>query len=380
MAHMFFATTVRGVEDVSAGEVSSIISRSVEPDVGKVFFQAGLEDIPRVNYLSRTVHKVALMLLRERFETLGDVYEAAKRVDYTAVIGPDQSFAVRAERVGVHPFTSVDVASTVGQAVVDSYMDSRGVRLRVNLEEPDVELLCLVRHDELLLGVNTTGESLHRRGYRVWSHPAAISTTLASSMLLLSGWNPGDGLLDPMCGGATIPIEAALMASGYPPGEFRLRGRGFAFTRLRFVEPAWLEELRSEALSKVSRDSEPIMGVEVNPKFLRGSLENVRSAGVEWTVSLLAGDSRRLGRLLRDVPADVVTNPPYGVRMRRGRMDRFYRSIIGAMRDAGVERVTLITAAGRRLTEAVEELGVEVVDRREVVHGGMKAFVFRLRL
>jgi len=68
------------------------------------------------------------------------------------------------------------------------------------------------------------------------------------------------------------------------------------------------------------------------------------------------------------------------VRMRRGRMDRFYKSIIGAMRDAGVERVTLITAARRRLTEAVEELGVEVVDRREVVHGGMKAFVFRLRL
>ncbi len=379
MGRWFFATTVVGLEDVSAGELSSIVGRRVEADVGKVFFQARLEDIPRVNYLSRTVHRVALMVLRERFETLGDVYRASREVDYTELIAPDQSFAVRAERVGVHPFTSVDVASTVGQAVIDSYRSSRGVRLRVDLDNPDVELLCLVRHDELLLGVNTTGVSLHRRGYRVWSHPAAISTTLASSMLILSGWRPGEGLLDPMCGGATIPIEAALMASRYPPGEFRLRGRGFAFTKLAFVDPSWLAEVREEALFRVVKDSEPIIGVEVNPKFLAGGLENVRSAGVGWAASLITGDSRKLGALLRGVPEDVVTNPPYGVRMRRGRMDRFYASILRALVDAGVARVTLITAARRRLLEAAEAVGAEVEVCREVLHGGMRAYVFRLR-
>jgi tRNA (guanine6-N2)-methyltransferase len=183
----FFATTFHGLEDVAAAEISFLLPSEAHADVGKVFFSGLAEDCARVNYACKTVNRVFLLLLSEEVGGLEDIRRVSASVDYTDYIGRSQSFAVRADRVGVHPFTSLDIAASVGQAVIESFQTATGVRLKVDLSNPDVEIYALLRDSEFLLGVNTTGESLHRRFYRRGYHRAALSPTVANSMVRLSG-------------------------------------------------------------------------------------------------------------------------------------------------------------------------------------------------
>ena len=141
-----FATTVFGLEDYAAEECRELIGVDAKPDVGKIMFEADLSRIIRLNLASRTLHRVFVMLARARAETLEDVYRAARSVDYTPFIGRDQSFAVRGERHSRDkPFTSLDMAAAVGRAVIESFKEETGVRLKVNLDQPDVQLYCLIR-------------------------------------------------------------------------------------------------------------------------------------------------------------------------------------------------------------------------------------------
>ena len=379
----FFATTDRGLEKVAAREVEDLLGCKAEPDVGRIFFEADLEAIFKLNLCARTLHKVLLLLVRGQAETLDQIYALARNVDYGDLVKPGQTFAVRAERSGIHNFTSVDVAARVGQAVVDGFAEDTGTRLRANLKEPDVEFLCLVRGEEVLLGLNTTGPSLHRRHYRVYSHPAALKTTIASAMLLISGWNMKEPLLDPMCGGGTIPVEAALMARHVPPGLFR--GTAFAFFKLKFLDPEAFWQLRESQLEKVTPDVPPILGVEQFPEYLEGAKRNAVSAGVADTISLLLGDASHLDGMLRAAPRRVVVNPPYGIRLRRGRMDILYRRMLRSLARLAEETgdpitLTVITGARKRFAEAAESLGLEVQERLEVMHGDVQADIFKLQL
>ncbi len=372
----FFATTVRGLEDIASSEVEALTGVPALPDVGKVFFEAELDSIFKLNFCSRTLHRVVLLLSSGRFENLNDLYEMARSVNYSELIDSSQSFAVRAERHGEHNFTTLDIASRVGQAIIDSFMADRGCRLRVNLDNPDVEFLCLVRGDEFILGLNTTGESLHKRHYRVYDHPAALKTTIASAMIKISGWKPREPLLDPMCGGGTIPIEAALMARGVPPGFFR--GDDFAFLKLRFLDMGEFEDFKAECLSKVSHERFQIYGFDKFRRYVDGAVRNARSAGVEDTISFAVRDAMKLRNFLDFSPEHVITNPPYGIRMRSGRMNIFYKSFLRSLRNvASGSTLTLITAAKRCFVEAAEAVGVKIIGRREVFHGDIQATIFK---
>ncbi len=373
-----FATTVQGIEDIAAEEVERLTGCRAEPDVGKVFLQAPLEAIYRLNLASRTLNRVFIELCRESFETLSDLYRLAYGIDYTEFIDPDQSFAIRSERVGVHSFTSIDVSRVVGQAVIDSYMAARGHRLRVDLDEPDVELYCLVRGGEFIMGVDTTGRSLHRRGYRIYEHPAALKPTIASAMLLLSGWRPDETLIDPMCGGATIPIEAAMMAWNRAVNRDR---RDFNLLRLKLFDIDALEEERERLRIAEDGGPHPIYGLEKYPRHLEGGRRNAERAGVLETVDLRLGDATDPAFYPEDV-SHIVVNPPYGVRMvPRERVRRLYPMFLRALKEAaGGATLTVITAAYRRFREAAEDVGVEIISSRRVLHGDLQTMIYLCRV
>ena len=374
----FFATTVQGLEDVAAREISSLVQASgIQPEAGRgrVFFKAPLEAMYELNLRARALHKVFLLLLRERFEGLSGIYRAAKSLDYTSIIAPEQSFAVRAERVGEHDFTSMDVAAQVGQAVIDSYLASRGIRLKVNLDEPDVEIHAFVRDDELLIGVNTSGPSLHKRGYRVFKHPAALRTSVAAAMLYLAGWDGRGALLDPMCGGGTIPIEGALMARRIPPGAFR--GEAFAFLKLPMVDLEEFRRRRERALAEATGEVFSITGMDKLSAVLEGALRNAHSAGVADTIRFKPGDATRLQDYLDEVPTHVVVNPPYGVRMKPRGLRRLYRGFLSSLAQVAPGcRLVLITAAKGTFRWAAEATGISVLEEKPIIHGELRASIF----
>ncbi|MCX8204594.1 MAG: tRNA (guanine(6)-N2)-methyltransferase [Candidatus Nezhaarchaeota archaeon] len=375
---LFFATTNRGLEDVAVRELREM-SVEARAEIGKVVFQAELKDAIKLNLSSRTLHRIVLSLLRSEVEGLEDTYREVSSIDFTGLIDRNQSFAVRAERVGEHNFTSIDLASKVGQAIIDSYRQACGHRLRVDLKNPDVVIICILKGRELTVGIDLTGGSLHMRNYRVYDHPAALKTTIAASMVMLSGWRGDGALLDPMCGGGTIPIEAALIARRTPPGIFR---RSFAYRKLVFIDTRVEEEISEELVKQASIGVYPVYGLDCFLKHIEGAKRNAASAGVADTVSFKVGDVFRLEKYVECRPEVVVTNPPYGLRSGPPpkRIKDFYLKMLKGMRAARASRALVITASRSKLIEAAKEEGVEVEETRPVMHGRLQAYILTMRL
>ena len=374
----FMATTVKGMEDIAAKEIEELGGTHTQIRSERVFFNGDLDLMYRINIMSRCVHKLILVLLDDKASSLQEIYSIAKNADYASIMRIDQTFAVRTTRVGRHDYTSIDISAAVGQAVVDYFIELKGLRPRVNLKKPDVEISVYVKDDEVVIGVNTTGESLHRRNYRVYDHPAALKTTLASCMLKWANWH-GEELLDPMCGGGTIVIEAALMARKFPPGFFR---RDLAFTKLMLYDRhRHLMEIE-RALSLVSRDQFPIIGFDISPKHIDGAKANAASAGVEDTISFKVRDATK-DDSYNDLNAKfIVVNPPYGIRQSRPKIIRdMYVKMLKAISDRlSGSNLILITGAPRLFEEALNAVECELLELRKVKHGDLPATVYKVRV
>ncbi|MEM0357860.1 MAG: tRNA (guanine(6)-N2)-methyltransferase [Candidatus Bathyarchaeia archaeon] len=372
----FFATTVIGLEDIAAKEVENLLNGKVELDIGRIVFEGRPTDIYLLNLKARTINKVFIQLCHSKFVNLEDIYKLAKSLDYTWIINPEQSFAVRTQRLGLHNFTSMDVSRVVGQAIIDAYTDAARKRLKVNLDAPDVEIYCLVRDDEFLMGINTTGSSLHKRQYRVYNHPAALKPTIASAMLKIGGYSSESFMLDPMCGGATIPIEAALEARRIPPGKWR---SDFAFLKLKVCSPREFEKFRAEILAEEDLKNSPVIhAMEKSAKHLKGGMENAKKAGVYETINFKLGDATRVEDY-PNVKFDlIVVNPPYGLRANpKEGVRRLYESFLKTLRTKFTDAtLVLITAASKRFKEAAESVGVVVIDERKIWHGELLTSIF----
>ncbi len=132
------------MEDAASKEVKNLIRAKAEQDVGRIAFQGSIEDIYILNLKTSAIHKVFIELCKSTFNELNDIKRLVKSLDYTWILDAHQTFVIRSERIGVHNFTSMDVSREAGQAVIDSYNNATGKRLKVNLDEPDVEIYCLV--------------------------------------------------------------------------------------------------------------------------------------------------------------------------------------------------------------------------------------------
>ena len=378
----YFVTSTLGIEEVVADELREFNASNIKIDIGKVFFDASTDFIYLGNFMLKTVNKLFVLLLRERFNDLGDIEKLASSVDYTEFIDKESTFAVRAERVGKHDFTSIDVARVVGSGVIKSYLDSLGVRLRVNLESPDVEIYALVRNDELILGINTSGDSLHRRRYRVYDHPAALKTTLASVLVRLTGYDGSKYFMDPMCGGGTIVIEAIHRARRYPTVFFR---QDFAYRKLKIYDRFNEMNVLLKVLNEVRLGNEFAYCIDVSSKHIEGAKLNALISGVPDSIKFIVGDST-LSKTYESVDIDnvkhIALNPPYGMRFHNPKkIPLFYRSFLKVVKELfSGSYLSLITAAHKAMDEAIRSVGIDVVKSFWVMHGGLLAKIYLLKL
>jgi len=382
-------TTDNGLEFVLLEELKELLG---SVDVLRVFSGRVLLRAPArvIDVLrSRIANNVYLVLeVFEGVESLDDVYRCVRSIDFREFIEPCESFAIRSERIGEHSFTSIDIARAAGQAVIDSYRDSYGVRLRVDLDNPDIEIYTELNNDKLIIALKLTRTSLHKRGYKVFSHPASLKTTIASAMLRLARWRRDEGLLDPMCGGATVLIEAGLVEKGIEIPCFK-KVELLSNPVVRRAEPdidCGLEELCGERLDPVHM---AIVGIEKNPVYAEGGVVNAKEARVDDVVKVIVGDCRKLidglGWVFRELGAEpraAVFNPPYGVRMRgRESMARLYATVLRSLERAGFERIVFITSAVGSAESALRVLrNIERVERLYTIHGTLPSFIYLVEL
>jgi len=349
-----YATTHKGLEELTAAEIRELGGEIEKTDKGRVYFKCEKKLINKLNYHARTCERIILLLKSAKVTGLEDIHRKVKSVDFS-FINPSESFAIRAKRVGVHDFNSMDIARIAGDAVIESYLSSMKKRLRVNLDSPDIIIRVELINNLLLVGVDTTGDKgLHRRGYRVYQHPAPLNPTIAAALLRISDWKPDEILVDPMCGSGTILVEAALLGSKIPPGSIR-RGK----------TPTFNQNLK-------------ILGVEKFKKHVEGCEKTLSNLGIDF-IKIIQGNAEHLDKHIQKADT-IITNPPYGIRIgRKSRIEKLYYNFLKAAEKILTEngRITLLTPQDKILENIATKLDYQWTET-PIVYGNLPVKIFKL--
>jgi putative N6-adenine-specific DNA methylase len=306
-----FATTSKGLEDVLAGELKALGATKVKPDRGGVYFEGTRRTLYAANLWLRTALRVLEPIAHFGCNDPDHLYKGVRAVDWGKYLTPDHTLAVSAivrETTGLR--NSHVTALKVKDAVCDRLRDDTGRRPSVDRDRPDLPLHLHVRRGMATLSRDWSGESLHRRGYRIDKVAAPLREHLAAGILLLTGWDPATALADPMCGSGTLVIEAAMMAQRKAPG---LQREHFAFKRaMDFDERLW-RDVVAEARDLAREPQQRIVGSDRNKRAVHAAIENARRAGVK--VHLAGGELEDFAPPVEGGPGVVVLNPPYGERL-----------------------------------------------------------------
>ncbi len=339
-----------GTEDVVAAEAKEKLG--AEPLEtrrmhGRIVVEYGSDDLELLQekiYEMRTIHYAGILLFYGETEkpTLDWIENAARSSRLHLYITEGSSFAVKSVREGEHEFTSMDVSRVVGKAVYES-LRSTGKTPVVRLNSPSTLIRSDLIDNKLYISLSLTGDySRHIRRYRVYDHPAALKSTLASTMIRLARAVDGDHILDPMCGSGTVAIESAL-----------------------------------------TFENSLISCNDINPRHIVRAKANAAIARVDKRVNFLSVNALELDRYLAGQVDVVVTNPPYGIRLGdKKRVKQLYKKFAevlpSVMKRGG--RISIITPEGRYMRMLLERNGFEVYDYRRVKHGDLWAAIISAKL
>jgi putative N6-adenine-specific DNA methylase len=321
----FFASCPRGLENLLLGEINSLGGKDAAVVPGGAVFSGSWEACYAANLWSRVASRVLWKVAEFDYRNEKDVYAAAK-----AVCWPELFDLERTLRVNVtaqkSPLKSLEFATLrIKDAVCDSFRESTGRRPDVERADPDVRVHAFLEASRGTLYLDTSGEPLFKRGWRKESADAPLRENLAAGIVMLTGWQPGEPFLDPMCGGGTLLVEAAAMARGRAPGA----NRSFGFEKLSCFDPATWEPIRQER--RMPEYSPTLFGSDNDPRALDAARRHLAAAGVERWVKLEQADI-----LEREAPAAagvMVANPPYGERMgSEEELARFYPKLGDALK------------------------------------------------
>ncbi len=306
----FFASCPRGLEGLLAEELREFSAHAAEPLAGGVAFEGDMRTCYRANLESRLATRVLMRLGQAPYADEQDVYEAALALRWPEWFGVENSIRVDVNAIR-SPLKSLEFATLrIKDAVCDRFRADRGRRPDVDTRSPEVRIQGFLDRASVTLYLDTSGEPLHKRGYRKDAGEAPLKENLAAGILRLTGWDGREPLLDPMCGSGTLAIEAAMMALAIPPGH----ARGFGFERLAgFDAKAW-KEIRGVALARAQAPRKlALFARDRYGEELKKARLNLEAAGLADCVELKQADI-----LDTSAPANagvLVANPPYGARI-----------------------------------------------------------------
>ncbi|HQF29213.1 MAG TPA: THUMP domain-containing protein [Bacteroidia bacterium] len=315
-------STYAGLEELLAKELRQLGGRDVEIHTRAVSCVGDKGFMYKVNFCSRLALRVMVSLTSFNIKDGDDLYREVAAIDWTEFMKVSQTFAVRCTLNSELFDTNLYPALKVKDAIADSFRSNGGKRPDVEKENPDLEVMVFINRERCTILLNSSGESLHRRGYRAEVDKAPLSEVLAAGIIMLSGWEPHKPLVDFMCGSGTIPIEAALMAANIPPGTFR---KQFAFEKWPDFDEALYKTIREKQIERINDNPVRIYGNEINRFVIAKAEENVRNAGVEDMVQLSLGDFNDFERPSGN--GVVIINPPYGEKLQPEDLEALYKSI-----------------------------------------------------
>jgi len=317
----FIAKTFMGLEPVLAKELTQLGANNVQIGRRMVSFTGDKELMYRANFSLHTAIKILKPIARFKAECADDVYEEIKKIDWSQYLDNDHTFAVDSVVFSEEFRHSKFVSYKVKDAIVDQFREKTGSRPNISVANPDLRLHIHIAEADCTLCLDSSGESLHRRGYRQESVEAPLNEVLAAGMILMTGWKGDTDFIDPMCGSGTLLVEAALIARNMAPGLFR---KEYAFEKW----PDFDAELFDRIYNDDSQEREfhhHIYGYDVDMKAVNTARLNVKAAGLTADITVEQQDFKDFTQPREK--SIMVTNPPYGERISTPNLLETYRMI-----------------------------------------------------
>ena len=305
----YTATTLAGLEEVLAQELIEIGADEVQIGRRSVYFSGDVKMLYKANYCLRTALRILVPIDSYKIYSVDDLYQRAKNFKWEELFDCDQTFAIQSTVFSDLFDNSMYASLKLKDAIVDRFRYKFDKRPNVDSKNPDVLINLHISAELCTISLDSSGESLHKRGYRVGQNEAPMSEVLAAGLLRLSDWDQKSELIDPMCGSGTIAIEAAMLANGIYPGSIR---KNFGFKNWRSFKPElfkWMEdEVQSVAQAPVKISASDILRRNIDI-----ASKNANEAGVDSLIDFKVSDFRLLE------PASekpfLLFNPPYGERL-----------------------------------------------------------------
>ena len=318
--HTFLLPTLFGLEGVAAQECKRLGLQDVRGEDGRVLCRGSLADLARLNVNVRTAERVVLLLSRFPASNFDELFDGVSAIPWEDYIPRDGAFPVRCQCLDSALHAAVTCSNMVKKAVAKRLGGKYALQ---TLPETGGQyaIRCLIFKDVVTIGLDSSGPSLHKRGYRALGVTAPLRETLAAAMVLLSRYRGKGPFVDPFCGSGTIPIEAALIAKNRAPGL----NRAFAAQRWAFVpQQVWLDAV-DEAMDKEYAGSYEIFASDIDPAAVELAGQNAALAEVEDLIHFQVADAR--GFTPPSPAGRIVTNPPYGERlMEKREAEELYRA------------------------------------------------------
>ena len=315
------AKTFHGLEEVLAKELTELGASNIEIGNRMVAFTGDKALMYKANFCLRTAIRILKPIKHFKANHADEVYDNIKAIPWENYLDNTSSFAVDAVVFSNEFRHSKFVAYKVKDAIVDYFRDKTGERPNVRINNPDVLLNIHIAEDRCTLSLDSSGESLHRRGYRQEAVEAPLNEVLAAGMILMTGWKGECDLIDPMCGSGTIPIEAALIARNIAPGVFR---KEFAFEKWVDFDQDLFDSIYNDD-SQEREFNHKIYGYDNNPKANEIATHNVKAAGLSKEIVLKLQPFQQF-----EQPKEksiIITNPPYGERISTDDLLGLYKMI-----------------------------------------------------
>ncbi len=315
------AKTFMGLEPVLAKELAQIGANDIQIGRRMVSFQGNKETMYRANFQLHTAIKILKPIAHFKAMSADDVYNEVGKLDWTEYLFGDRTFAVDSVVFSEEFRHSKFVSYKVKDAIVDQLREKTGKRPNISVSNPDLRLHIHIAEADATLCLDSSGESLHRRGYRKESVEAPLNEVLAAGIIMMTGWHGDTDFIDPMCGSGTLLIEAALIAHNMAPGVFR---KEYAFEKW----PDFDAELFDEIYNDDSQEREfnhHIYGYDIDIKAVNTARQNIRAAGLTADITVEQQDFKDF--VQPEEKSIIVTNPPYGERISTPNLMDTYRMI-----------------------------------------------------
>ncbi|MDA9344978.1 THUMP domain-containing protein [Flavobacteriales bacterium] len=314
------ATTMMGLEDILAEELRLLGAQHINELNRAVEFVGDVGFMYKANLNLRTAIRILKPIFSFKARNEKELYRKIYEYDWEQHFDVDGTFAIQSSGFSEVFSHSKYTALKTKDAIADSFRDKHGKRPNVDVESPDVQINVHVRDNSFVISLDSSGYSLHKRGYKVASVDAPINEVLAAALILLSDWNQISNFYDPMCGSATILVEAALIANNIPANIFRKR---FGFSGWKDFDPELWNKIRDISLEKEKEYYGIISGADNFQKSLRAGRANINNALMRDDIEIKMQD---FFDTKVSPGTHVVFNPPYGERMSIG-INEFYQKI-----------------------------------------------------